>query len=109
LKSVIEEDKNELIRQLVDLPKYKSGKRKRRELSKKIKNEIIKCLKENEMKRNDGRRKLQMKNIYHEYLDEKEFNIGDTTILSNYSQKVYTVLFISLIIIVNNKLVYNYH
>ena len=72
LKSATEKDKNELIKQLVEPPKYKSIKRKRRKLTEEIQNEIIKCLKENEIKRRDGRRKLQMKNIdILEYLEEK--------------------------------------
>lgn len=87
IKSATNEDKNDLIRQLVDPPKYKVSKRKRRKLTKEIQEEIIKCLKENEIKRNDGRRKLQMKNIdIHEYLEEKEFDIGYTTIC-NFTRK----------------------
>jgi transposase len=81
LKTATEEDKNELIRQLVEPHKYKSGERKRRKLTEEIQNEIIKCLKENEVKRNDGRRKIQMKNIdIYEYLEEKGFDIGYTTV-----------------------------
>ena len=91
LNSATEEDKEELIRKLVDPPKYNSSKRKRRKLTKEIKNKIIEYLKENEVKRNDGRRKLQMKNIdIYEYLEENGYDIGYTTVCNftrNYENK----------------------
>ncbi len=62
-------------------PRYKCSVRKKQKLTTKIKEEINFCLEENLKKRNSGLHKQQMKKIdIYEYLSEKAYDIGYTTV-----------------------------
>ncbi len=64
-------------------PHYDSSARGKRKLNSEIKEIIKYCLTENKKKRNSGQHKQQMKKIdIFEYLIEKSYNIGYTTVCS---------------------------
>lgn len=68
-------------------PQYNSSTRTRQKLTQEIEGEIKFCLEENLKKRNSGLHKQQMKKIdIYEYLSEKGYEIGYTTVC-NYIRK----------------------
>lgn len=69
-------------------PRYKSSTRKKLKLTTNIKEEINFCLEENLKKCNSGLHKQQMKKIdIYEYLSEKSYKIGYTTVCNYIREK----------------------
>ena len=69
-------------------PRYNGSTRNRQKLTTKIKEEINFCLKENLKKHNSGLHKQQMKKIdIYEYLSEKGYEIGYTTVCNYIREK----------------------
>lgn len=77
----VEIDREELIEDIIKKPKYNSSNRKKVKVTEEIKEKINEYLKRNEIKRNNGQHKQQMKIIdMYEDLEEKGFAIGYTTV-----------------------------
>lgn len=82
------ESKEGLIEDLVKVPVYNSEKRVKRKLTDDLSNEIDKLLKLNEQKRSQGQHKQILKKIdVLDYLHEKGFDIGYTSICNYISAK----------------------
>lgn len=83
-----EQAENFIEKGLSSRPQYNSSGRTRQKLTTKIKEEINFCLKENLKKRNSGLHKQQMKKIdIYEYLSEKGYEIGYTTVCNYIREK----------------------
>lgn len=69
-------------------PSYNSSGRKKQKLTTEIEDKINRCLEENRQKRNSGLHKQQMKKIdIYEYLSERSYDIGYTTVCSYIREK----------------------
>lgn len=78
-----------LIEELSTAPSYDVSNRTKRKLTDEIQLEIDIKLKENDVKRKSGQRKMVMKNIdIHEYLEDKGYTVSYTTV-SNYIRTKY--------------------
>lgn len=76
-----EADPKELIRNIVEKPRYNSKNRSRTKVTPEIIEEIENCLKLNERRRSSGMSKQQMKKIdIYEYLQNKGYDISYATI-----------------------------
>ena len=81
LSQELSDDPDTLAGNLSELPKYKMGVRPKRKLTQEISSEINKLLRDNQNSLKKGLRKQLMKKIdIHEYLLDKGYNIGYTTV-----------------------------
>jgi len=76
-----EVNREELIEEIIKKPKYDSSNRKKVKVTEEIEEKINEYLKNNEIKRNNGQHKQQMKIIdMHEDLEEKGYEISYTSV-----------------------------